>query len=214
MTPDDAGIVRIAERLRACRVVPVATFEDPVAAPRVARALLAGGLSCLEITFRHPAAAEAIRAARGVDGILVGAGTVLTAEQAAAAFEAEADFGVAPGTNDDVVDACRRLGLPFIPGVATPSEIERARAGGLRLLKVFPAAQLGGPGFLRAVSAAYPDVEFFPTGGITEENVADYLAVPSVVACAGSWLVRRELIREDRLKEIERLAREAVRRTA
>ena len=108
------------------------------------------------------------------------------------------------------VAACAEMGLPFVPGVATPSEIERARALGLRLLKPFPASQIGGPGFLRAVSATYPDVEFFPTGGISEANLADYLAVPSVAACAGSWLVRGELIREGRFGEIERLARTAV----
>jgi len=196
----------IVERLRACRVVPVSTIEDPAAAPAVARALLAGGISCLEITFRHAAAAAAIRAARGVDGLLVGAGTVLSAEQAEAALRAGAEFAVAPGTNEEVLEACRRIGLPFFPGVATPTEIERALALGLDTVKVFPAAQVGGPGFLRAVSATYPDVGFLPTGGITAENAGDYLAVPSVVACGGSWLVRKDLIRDRRLDEITRLA--------
>ena len=199
----------VVDRLRACRVVPVATIEDPAAAAAVGAALLAGGIGCIEITFRHPAAAGAIRCAREVDGLLVGAGTVLTTEQAESACAVGAAFAVAPGTNEEVVRASDALGLPFFPGVATASEIERALALGRRVVKVFPAAQVGGPAFLRAVSATYPDVGFMPTGGIDAGNVGDYLAVPSVVACGGSWLVRPELIRERRFDEIERLAREA-----
>lgn len=200
----------IVERLRACRVVPVATIEDANDAAPVGQALLAGGVGCIEITFRHPAAVEAIGRACEVDGLLVGAGTVLTPEQARAAADAGASFAVAPGTNPDVVRACDDLGLPFFPGVATASEIERARGLGRHVLKVFPAGQVGGPAFLRAVSATYPDVGFIPTGGVDPTNLEEYLAVPSVVACGGSWLVRTELVRNGRFDEIERLAREAV----
>jgi 2-dehydro-3-deoxyphosphogluconate aldolase / (4S)-4-hydroxy-2-oxoglutarate aldolase len=198
----------VVDRLRACRVVPVATIEDPAVATAVGAALLAGGIACIEITFRHPSAPGAIRYAREVDGLLVGAGTVLTTEQAESARAVGAAFGVAPGTNEEVVRASDALGLPFFPGVATASEIERALDLGRTVVKVFPAAQVGGPAFLRAVSATYPDVGFMPTGGIDAANVSDYLAVPSVVACGGSWLVRPELIREGRFDEIERLARE------
>jgi 2-dehydro-3-deoxyphosphogluconate aldolase/(4S)-4-hydroxy-2-oxoglutarate aldolase len=187
--------------------VPVVTIQDTSTVLPLIAALRAGGLDCIEITFRHAGAPEAIRAARSAEGFLVGAGTILSVEQADAAAEAGADFAVAPGTNDDVIEACGRRNLPFFPGVATPSEIDRMRARGITTLKVFPAAQLGGPGFLRAVSATYPDVGFMPTGGITAENVGEYLRVPSVVACGGSWLVRPELIREGRFDEIERLAR-------
>lgn len=200
----------VVERLRACRVVPVATVEDPGSAVAIGMALLAGGVGCIEITFRHPAAAEAIRKAREVEGLLVGAGTVLSAEQARAAADAGALFAVAPGTNEEVVRVCDELGLPFFPGVATASEIERARSLGRQVVKVFPVAQVGGPAFLRAVSATYPDVGFVPTGGVDAANMGEYLAVPSVVACGGSWLVRPELVREGRFDEIERLAREAV----
>jgi 2-dehydro-3-deoxyphosphogluconate aldolase/(4S)-4-hydroxy-2-oxoglutarate aldolase len=200
----------VVDRLRACRVVPVATLDDPAAAAEVAAALLAGGISCIEIAFRRPGAAEAVRAARAAGDILVGAGTVLSPEQADAAVQAGADFAVAPGTNETVVQRCLELGLPFFPGVATPTEIERARGLGLRVLKVFPAAQIGGPSFLRAVSATYPDVGFFPTGGVTSENVGVYLAVPSVVACGGSWLVAPELVRERRFGEITALASAAI----
>ncbi|MCY7303321.1 MAG: 2-dehydro-3-deoxyphosphogluconate aldolase, partial [Thermoleophilia bacterium] len=129
-------------------------------------------------------------------------------EQARAAHDAGASFAVAPGTNEEVVRTCAELGLPFFPGVATASEIERARVLGRHVVKVFPAAQVGGTAFLRAVSVTYPDVGFIPTGGIDASNLGDYLAVPSVVACGGSWLVRPELVREGCFDEIERLARE------
>ena len=200
----------VADRLAAARVVPVTTVDDPDQAESVARALVAGGLPCVEIAFRTPAAAEAIRRARSVDGMLVGAGTVLSPEQGEAAAEAGAQFAVAPGTNDEVVSRCRELGLPFFPGVATPTEIEHARELGLSTLKVFPVSTLGGVAFLRAVSATYPDVRFLPTGGIGPDSLADYLAVPSVLACGGSWLVKEELLRGGRFDEVERLAREAV----
>jgi 2-dehydro-3-deoxyphosphogluconate aldolase/(4S)-4-hydroxy-2-oxoglutarate aldolase len=196
----------VTQRLAAARVLPVATLEDPDQATAVAEALMRGGLPCLEIAFRSAAAAEALRRARRLDGLLVGAGTILTTEQAREAADAGAQFAVAPGTNDDVVACCRELGLPFFPGVATPSEIERARALGLRTLKLFPASTVGGVDFLRAVSATYPDVRFVPTGGIGRETLGHYLAVPSVLAVGGSWIVR-DPARPD---EVERLAREAV----
>jgi 2-dehydro-3-deoxyphosphogluconate aldolase/(4S)-4-hydroxy-2-oxoglutarate aldolase len=199
----------IVARLGRARVVPVASLDDGDQAEATALALQRGGLDCIEVTFRTAAAAEAIRRARAVDGMLVGAGTVLSPEQAAEAADAGADFAVAPGTNAAVVEACRRLDLPFFPGVATPSEIETARALGRTTLKLFPAAQVGGTGFLRAVSATYPDVRFLPTGGIGPDDAAEYLAVPSVLAVGGSWLVRPELLRAGRFDEVERLARDA-----
>jgi 2-dehydro-3-deoxyphosphogluconate aldolase/(4S)-4-hydroxy-2-oxoglutarate aldolase len=199
----------VVEALGRVRVVAVTTVDDATQAEATARALLGGGLTCMEIAFRSSAAAEAIERVSRVDGVLVGAGTVLSAVQAEAAKNAGARFAVAPGTSDEVVTACRELDLPFFPGVATPSEIERARALGLRTLKVFPAAQLGGPSFLRAVTATYPDVRYLPTGGISAENVREYLAVESVLAVGGSWLVKPELLRAGRFDEVERLAREA-----
>ena len=147
---------------------------------------------------------------REIDGLLVGAGTVLSPAQAALAAEAGAAFAVAPGTNDAVVAACGELELPFFPGVATPSEIEHARSLGCRTLKVFPAATVGGIAFLKAVSATYRDVRFMPTGGIGPANLADYLAVPSVLVCGGSWLCEAGLLGAGRFDEVERLAREAV----
>jgi 2-dehydro-3-deoxyphosphogluconate aldolase/(4S)-4-hydroxy-2-oxoglutarate aldolase len=196
----------VGERLRVCRIVPVVTLEDPATASSVAAALLAGGITCIEIAFRRPGAADAIRAAREAGDILVGAGTVLSIEQANAALKAGADFAVAPGTNESIVAHCRDIGLPFFPGVATATEIDRARGLGLDVLKVFPAAQLGGPTFLRAVSATYPDVRFLPTGGVTAENVREYLAVPAVVACGGSWLVPPDLLADRHFSGITELA--------
>ena len=200
----------LVETLGRIRVLPVLSAPDADGAEAACRALLAGGISCVEITFRTDAATDAIRRATGIDGLLVGAGTVLSVEQAEAAAAAGARFAVAPGTSETVVEACRGLGLPFFPGVATPSEIERARALGCDTLKVFPAATIGGVAFLRAVSAPYRDVRFVPTGGIDASNLAAYLAVPSVLACGGSWLCDQAMIRDGRFDEIERLAREAV----
>ena len=205
-----ATVDEVVARLGAARVLPVATLEDPGQTDALCQALGAGGIECIEIAFRTEAAVEAIGRASRLGGMLVGAGTVLSTEQAEAAAAAGAGFAVAPGTNEEVVLACRDLGLPFFPGVATPSEIERARQLGLRTLKVFPAAQVGGPSFLRAVSATYPDVGFIPTGGIDAGNLVEYLAVPSVVAVGGTWLVNHELVRDGRFDEIERRVREAV----
>jgi 2-dehydro-3-deoxyphosphogluconate aldolase/(4S)-4-hydroxy-2-oxoglutarate aldolase len=199
----------VVARLGRARVVPVAVLDDGDQAEATARALLRGGLDCIEVTFRTAAAADAIRRTRAVGGMLVGAGTLLTPEQAREAASAGADFAVAPGTNPAVVEECQTLGLPFFPGVATASEIETARALGRTTVKVFPAAQVGGPGFVRAMAAVYPDVRFLPTGGIDRKTAADYLALPAVLAVGGSWLVRPELLRGGRFDEVERLAREA-----
>lgn len=200
------GVVR---QLREARLVPVTTVEDVDQALGACEALVSGGIRCIEIAFRTRAAAAALARACEVEGMLVGAGTVLTVEQVRAAADAGARFAVAPGTNEEVARASREAGLPFFPGVATPSEIERARALGLSNVKVFPASTVGGPAFLRAVSATYRDVGFLPTGGVSAENLASYLEVPSVVACGGSWLVKVELLAAGRFDEVERLAREA-----
>jgi 2-dehydro-3-deoxyphosphogluconate aldolase / (4S)-4-hydroxy-2-oxoglutarate aldolase len=200
----------VIERLAAVRIVPVLTAVDADQAEHACRALLAGGLSAIEITFRTDAAVEAIRRAAGVDGLLVGAGTVLSSEQLEQAVDAGARFAVAPGTNDRVVEAAQRSDVPFIPGVATPSEIEHARALGCPVLKVFPASVVGGPAFLKAVAPVYPDVRFVPTGGVNPDNLVSYLEVPAVLACGGTWICERKLLEDGRFDEIERRAREAV----
>jgi 2-dehydro-3-deoxyphosphogluconate aldolase / (4S)-4-hydroxy-2-oxoglutarate aldolase len=200
----------VLDHLARTRVVPVANISDPDETEAIAGALIPAGLTCLEITFRTAAAPDAIRRARRIAGLLVGAGTVLSVEQAAAAAAAGAQFAVAPGTNPAVVERCRELRLPFFPGAATPSEIERARDLGARTVKLFPAAAIGGPAFVRAVSSVYPDMGFIPTGGIGPETVADYTRLSSVVACGGSWITAESLVRGRRFDRIGRLAKEAV----
>jgi 2-dehydro-3-deoxyphosphogluconate aldolase / (4S)-4-hydroxy-2-oxoglutarate aldolase len=200
----------VLEQLGTVRVVPVLTAADADDAERACHALLAGGLSVVEITFRTEAAADAIGRAASIDGLFVGAGTVLSPAQLAAAVDAGARFAVAPGTNVDVVEAAGEAGIPFVPGAATPSEIERARSLGCHVVKVFPASLVGGPAFVKAVSAVYPDVRFVPTGGVSPENLASYLELPSVLACGGSWICEQALLREGRFDEVERRARAAV----
>jgi len=197
----------VCAALARARVLPVVTVDDAAVVGDLCAALLAGGVGCIEITFRTDAALAALVAAREVDGMLVGAGTVLTVEQARAAADAGAAFAVAPGTDDAVVAACAELGVPFFPGIATPSELGRAVRLGRTTVKVFPAATLGGPAFLRAVSATFPQVRFIPTGGVDGDSLASYLAVPSVIACGGSWICDPALVRERRFDEVARRAR-------
>jgi 2-dehydro-3-deoxyphosphogluconate aldolase/(4S)-4-hydroxy-2-oxoglutarate aldolase len=200
----------VLDALRRGRVLPVVAVDDASLVGDLCESLLLGGISCIEITFRTSAAEEAIAAAAQVDGMLVGAGTMLSAQQAQVAAAAGADFAVAPGTDDEVLDACEELDLPFFPGVATPSEIGKALRRGRTTLKVFPAAQLGGPPFLRAVSATFPQAGFIPTGGIDAESLPSYLAIPAVLACGGSWIAEKTLVAERRFDEVTRRARAAV----
>jgi len=200
----------VLERLGAVRVVPVLTVTDADEAEQACAALLAGGLTAVEITFRTDAAAEAIRRVAGMEGLLVGAGTILSPDQLESALEAGARFGVAPGTRSAVVEAARASGLPFVPGVATPSEIEEARTLGCHVLKLFPASLLGGPAFVKAVAPVYRDVRFVPTGGVNPENLGAYLQLDAVLACGGTWICDRSLLRDGHFDEVERRAREAV----
>ncbi|HEY3943845.1 MAG TPA: bifunctional 4-hydroxy-2-oxoglutarate aldolase/2-dehydro-3-deoxy-phosphogluconate aldolase [Solirubrobacteraceae bacterium] len=195
-------------RLSQLRVLPVATVSAE-RAQRVGRVLVTAGLPCIEIAFRTDDAATAIERASKVDGLLVGAGTVRTREQAKAAAAAGAAFAVAPALNEEVVECCRELDLPFFPGVATPTEIDRAHQLGLRTLKIFPVAAVGGMGFLRAVSATYPEFRFIPTGGVDKANLRDYLALPSVLCCGGSWIIGNGTIGEVDYAELARRARAA-----
>jgi 2-dehydro-3-deoxyphosphogluconate aldolase / (4S)-4-hydroxy-2-oxoglutarate aldolase len=190
-------------------VVPVLTAESADDAVRACEAILAGGLRSVEITFRSDAAVEAIRHAARLDGLVVGAGTVLSEWQLSAAVEAGAQFGVAPSTNEAVISVAQSVGLEFVPGVATPTEINRAQALGCELLKVFPASVLGGPAFLKAVAPVFPAVRFLPTGGVNPDNLTEYLALTCVLACGGTWICEPALIRDGRFDEIERRAREA-----
>jgi 2-dehydro-3-deoxyphosphogluconate aldolase/(4S)-4-hydroxy-2-oxoglutarate aldolase len=183
------------------RVVPVLTVESADEAEQACRALVAGGLTTVEITFRTAAAADAIRRVSQLDGLVVGAGTVLSEAQLDAALEAGAQFVVAPGTDAAVIGAAQRAGATMIPGAATATEIDRARSLGCDIVKIFPASLVGGPAFIRAMSAVFPDLRFMPTGGVTAANLADYLAVPSVLACGGTWICADPALIEERARE-------------
>ena len=191
-------------------VVPVVTVSRPEQALPIAKALLAGGLKCVEVTFRSAAAPAAIEAIRAhLPALLVGAGTILTTAQADAAIAAGASFIVAPGLNPTVVDHVLGRGIPMLPGVCTPSEIEQALARGLGLVKLFPAGAMGGVEFLRALAGPYPTVRYVPTGGITPANVAEYLAVPFVAAVGGTWLATPDVVAAGEWETIRGLAADA-----
>lgn len=201
----------LLERLGLLGVVPVVEIERAEDAVELGKALLAGGLPCAEITFRTAAAEEAIRRiSSSLPQIIVGAGTVLSVDQASKAVSAGAQFIVSPGFNQRMVDWCLQREIPVTPGVLTPTEIEMALDRGLKVLKFFPAEAMGGVATLKAISAPYKGVRFIPTGGINQDNLADYLALPSVHCCGGSWMVKAHLISAGRFDEITRLTEEAV----
>lgn len=200
----------VVTRLAELKLIPVAALQDAGNAVPLGEALMAGGLPCLEITFRTEAAEEAVARAASVPGLLVGAGTVITADQAVRAVDAGASFLVSPGLEPAVIEYGLARGVPVFPGVATPTEILTALSFGLPVVKFFPAEASGGPAMLQAVSGPFRDVRFIPTGGINAGNLAGYLALPCVLACGGSWMAGKRLISDRRFDEISRLAREAM----
>lgn len=202
---------QVIDRIKKFRVIPVVVLEDCESAGPLAKALTEGELPCAEVTFRTPAAAGAIRIMKEeYPDMLVGAGTVLTREQADEAIAAGAEFIVSPGLNPRIVTYCIEKGIPVIPGCANPSDIELALELGLTTVKFFPAEALGGIGMIKAMSAPYTMVQFMPTGGINEKNVRDYLACQNVIACGGSWMVKEGLVKEGKFEEITRLVKETV----
>jgi len=202
---------RIINRLRETGVIPVIKLDKASDALPLAEALEKGGLCAAEVTFRTDAAEDAIKLiSSAYPGFLLVAGTVLTADQADRAMAAGAQAIVSPGLNPAVVSHCLARSYPVIPGVCTPSEIETGLALGLEYLKFFPAEAMGGVKTIKAVSAPYPNVRFMPTGGISAQNLKDYLACGAVFACGGSWMVSSGLINEGRFEEITALAADAV----
>ncbi|MEU5041713.1 bifunctional 4-hydroxy-2-oxoglutarate aldolase/2-dehydro-3-deoxy-phosphogluconate aldolase [Streptomyces griseorubiginosus] len=204
----------LAELLAEARIVPVLTVPDPRTAAPLARALAAGGARCAEVTFRTPDAEQVVKAMAAEGGLVVGAGTVLTAEQAERAVAAGARFLVSPGLDDEVLDVARALGVPIAPGVATATELMRAVRAGLDTVKLFPAEPLGGRAMLRALAAPFPGVRFMPTGGIDAAALPGYLAEPSVLAVGGSWMATPALLASGDYEEIRRLTAQAVERSA
>ncbi|MBZ3900204.1 bifunctional 4-hydroxy-2-oxoglutarate aldolase/2-dehydro-3-deoxy-phosphogluconate aldolase [Streptomyces griseiscabiei] len=200
----------IVSLLDGTRVMPVLTVPDVSTAAPLAEALAAGGASCVEVTLRTPDAERAIEAMAAHGGLTVGAGTVLTPEQAERAVEAGARFVVSPGFDPDVVARCRRLGVAVVPGIATATELMRALAAGLDTVKLFPAETLGGTATVRALAAPFPQARFLPTGGIGPARTAGYLSHPAVVAVGGSWMATAGLVGRGAYAEIRRLTSEAV----
>ncbi|MFF2269002.1 bifunctional 4-hydroxy-2-oxoglutarate aldolase/2-dehydro-3-deoxy-phosphogluconate aldolase [Cellulosimicrobium cellulans] len=199
------------EAIARARVVPVVVVDDAEQGVLVAGALRDGGLPVAEVTFRTAGARAAIEAiAREVPDVLVGAGTVVNAAQVDEAVEAGARFLVSPGLSAAVVRRAQELGVPVLPGVATPSDVIAALDLGLDAVKLFPANVVGGPAAVKAFSAPFPGLRFVPTGGVSAANLLDYLALPSVLAAGGSWMVDAALVRAGDTAEITRRTREAV----
>ena len=198
------------EQLANLKVIPVIAINRAEDAIPLGKALVENGMPCAEITLRTECAIEAIRIMRKeFPDMLIGSGTVLTNEQVDASIEAGVDFIVSPGFNPRTVQYCIDKGVAIVPGVNNPSLVEQAMEMGLRTLKFFPAEPSGGTGMLKALTAVYP-VKFMPTGGVSLNNVDDYLSISSVLACGGTWMVPTNLIDEGKWDELGKLVRDAV----
>ena len=203
--------MNITEQIQNLAVVPVVVLEDTEDALPLAKALCEGGLPCAEVTFRTDAAEESIKImTEAFPDMLVGAGTVLTAEQVDQAVKAGAKFIVSPGFDPEIVDYCILKDIPVFPGCITPSEVAQAVKRGLKVIKFFPAEQFGGIAAIKALAAPYTDIKFMPTGGINPKNLENYLSDDKIIACGGSWMVKGNLIKEGRFDDIRILTAEAV----
>ena len=201
----------ITQKIGELGVVPVIAIEHAEDAAPLAQALITGGLPCMEITFRTPAAEDAIRViSQQYPDMLVGGGTVLTIAQARKAIQAGADFIVTPGLDPEVVSFCQQMQIPIFPGVMTPTELQQALNLGCTVMKFFPAEAAGGIPFLQALSGPFKQVQFIPLGGISPANMGEYLALPQVLAVGGTWLAKQEQITAGDFAGIEQRAREAV----
>ncbi len=190
MTPQEAS-TRIEAICEMAPVIPVLVVEDVAQAVPLARALIAGGLPVLEVTLRTEAALDVIAAMAGVEGGVVGAGTLLSADDVTRARDAGASFGVSPGATDALLDACEAAGLPLLPGASTASEAMALQARGYTVQKFFPAGPAGGVNFLRALGGPLPSIRFCPTGGVNQINAAEYLELANVLCVGGSWVAPR-----------------------
>ena len=200
----------IFEQFKKIGIIPVVVLDDAKDAVPLAKALCEGGLPCAEVTFRTAAAEEAIRLmSEAYPEMLVGAGTVLTTEQVDRAVNAGAKFIVSPGLNPEVVRYCIEKNIPVTPGTQTPSEMEQALSLGLDVVKFFPAEPAGGLKMIKAVAAPYTTLSFMPTGGINAQNVRDYLAYDRIIACGGSWMVKKDLVKAGEFDKITEMVREA-----
>ena len=198
-------------KFRTAPIVPLIEADDPAVAVKTAKALQAGGLEVVEVVLRTGAALDCMAAIiEETEGIVVGAGTILTLDDAKAATARGAQFIVSPGLIYAVVNFCRDNGVPVFPGTMTPGEVQQAHCIGLHTVKFFPAKLAGGVPMLKALSSVFRDMRFMPTGGISDDNLAEFLAVPSVIACGGSWLTPKAAIEADDYDSISALARDAI----
>ena len=194
-----------------CGVIPVVVLEDAANAVPLAKALLAGGINICEITFRTAAAEEAIRQiALNVPDMIVGAGTVITKEQAKAATDAGAKFIVSPGSDLEVIRYAKELGVYMLPGAVTPTEVMQLIKEDIKVIKFFPAENYGGLKTIKAISAPFPNLKFVPTGGVSLSNLTAYLEFDKIAAVGGSWLCTKDLIKDGKWDEITRLSKEAM----
>ncbi len=200
----------MSDEMFSARIVPVVVLHDAKDAEPLGRALIAGGLPVAEVTFRTAAAVESIRAMSAIEGLIVGAGTVLNPAQVEQALEAGASFIVSPGLRRDVVFAAQAAGIPVLPGAVTPSEIMAAQELGLDTVKFFPANVYGGAGAIKALSAPFGGMRFVPTGGVSVSNLSDYLSLGCVPAVGGSWMVPVDAIREGAFAQVSELCAGAV----
>jgi 2-dehydro-3-deoxyphosphogluconate aldolase/(4S)-4-hydroxy-2-oxoglutarate aldolase len=202
--------MNVIDKLNEIKIIPVIAMNNAADAGPLADALVAGGLPCAEITFRTAAGADAVKVMAERGDILVGAGTVLKVDQVKQAVDNGASFIVSPGFNPKVVKYCVDNGISITPGCSNPTDLEMALDFELEVVKFFPAEAFGGLKTLKAMSAPYNMLRFIPTGGISPDNILDYLRFNKVVACGGSWMVKSALINDGKFDEIKKLTTEAV----
>lgn len=200
----------VLDALQRVRVVPLVQSDSISDAIKTSEALLEGGLDVLEVVLRTEAAMESLGALiKEFPNAKIGAGTVLTPDQAKKVLDMGSDFVVSPGLTPEIVTLCQKANIPVLPGIATPSELQLAWNLGLKAVKFFPAGLAGGPKMLKAFSSVFQGVRFMPTGGVNAETLKDYLAIPAVIACGGSWLTPKEAIASGDFAAITKLAKEA-----
>lgn len=202
---------KLIQSLEAKRVVPLVQSDDPKIALKISEALLEGGLDVLEVVLRTDAALDCLEAiAKEFPKAHVGAGTVLSADQSQEVIRRGASFIVSPGLDEASVEAANAAGIPILPGISTATELQQAWNMGLRTVKLFPASIVGGPKMVKALSSVFRDVRFMPTGGVNPANLIDYLSMPAVLACGGSWLTPKDAIAAGNFGAITTLAKDAI----
>ena len=212
MTPNlNTANAELAAVLKSAPIVPLVQSNDPDEAVKISEALLKGGLKVLEVVLRTDEAFECLeKIAQEFPDIQVGAGTVLSADHAKRTLECGAKFIVSPGLTDGVVEVALSNDVPVLPGIATASELQKAWNMGLRTVKLFPASLAGGPNMIKALSSVFRDVSFMPTGGVKPANLSDYLSIPAVIACGGTWLTPKDQIAAGNFSAVTELAEQAL----